>query len=200
MKSKHDYTLWNKGVTFCGVDEVGRGALAGPVVAAAVILPSFTYIAGIKDSKQLTPKARERFYSIIKGKALAIGIGSATHREIDRFNIRNASFLAMKRAIKALDYECDSALVDGFTIPKCEMPTKGIVKGDEKSISIACASIIAKVTRDRLMVIMHNQYPEYDFAENKGYPSPHHLKVLKKIGPSFLHRKSFQPVKKVLSK
>jgi ribonuclease HII len=201
VRSKADFELWNQGCVFCGIDEVGRGALAGPVVAAAVILPPFTYIKGIKDSKQLTPKSRERFYSLIKEKALAVGVGSATHKEIDRLNIRNASFLAMKRAIRDLikqEKKCERAIVDGFEIPKCEIPNKGIIKGDEKSVSIACASIIAKVFRDRLMSVMHNQYPSYNFARNKGYPSPYHLKALKQNGPSFMHRKSFRPVKSVL--
>lgn len=201
LQGKPDFELWKQGAIFCGIDEVGRGALAGPVIAAAVILPPFLYIEDIRDSKQLTPKAREYFYSLIKVKALAIGVGAATHREIDRFNIRNASFLAMKRAIHTLmkqEKHCEQAIVDGFEIPGCVIPTKGIVKGDEKSISIACASIIAKVTRDRLMCAMHNQYPQYGFLKNKGYPSLYHLRALKQNGPSFLHRKSFRPVKSVL--
>lgn len=201
VRGKPDFELWKQGAVFCGIDEVGRGALAGPVVAAAVILRPFTYLKGIKDSKQLSPKKREAFYLLIKEKALAVGVGSATHKEIDRFNIRNASFLAMKRALRNLMKQakkCERAIVDGFEIPGCILPNQGIIKGDQKSISIACASIIAKVTRDRLMCTLHNQYPQYNFLKNKGYPSSFHLKVLEQNGPSFLHRKSFQPVKKIL--
>jgi ribonuclease HII len=201
IRSKPDFKLWKQGAVFCGIDEVGRGALAGPVVAAAVILQPFTYIKGVKDSKQLSPKKREEYFSIITEQALAIGVGAATHKEIDRFDIRKASFLAMKRALRNLmkqEKKCELAIVDGFAIPDCIIPTKGIVKGDEKSISIACASIIAKVTRDRLMCALHNQYPQYDFLKNKGYPSPGHLKVLKQNGPSFLHRKSFRPIKAIV--
>lgn len=198
VRGKPDFELWKQGSIFCGIDEVGRGALAGPVVAAAVILPPFTYLKGIRDSKQLSPQKREAFFILITEKALAIGVGSATHKEIDRFNIRNASFMAMKRALRKLKHKCDAAIVDGFSIPRCNLPNRGIVKGDEKSISIACASIIAKVTRDRLMCALHHQYPQYDFIKNKGYPSPYHLRALKQSGPSFLHRKSFRPVKKIV--
>jgi len=204
MKSQIDKKLWNQNVVFCGVDEVGRGALAGPVVAAAVILPPFTKFPKIKDSKQLTPKQREDFYSKIMNKALAVGVGSASYKKIDQINIRNASFLAMKRAIcklmrqetrgKKQDIRCEMAIVDGFPIPDCQLPTKGIIKGDEKSISIACASIIAKVTRDRLMDKLHKKYPQYNFVENKGYPTPFHKNILKQIGPSKIHRRSFSPV------
>ncbi len=193
MKPKPDWELWNHGKIFCGVDEVGRGALAGPVVAAAVILPKFTKVSGVKDSKQLTPKTREKLYPIIIEHALAYGVDLATPKEIDRLNIRNASFLAMNRAIRALGYKCDSALVDGFSIPDCPLPNTGLVRGDQKSLSIACASIIAKVTRDRIMDKLHKQYPKYNFIKNKGYPTPFHKKALKQAGPSKIHRKTFRP-------
>ncbi|MCX8015283.1 MAG: ribonuclease HII [candidate division WOR-3 bacterium] len=198
MKAKPDLLFWKKRIVFCGVDEVGRGALAGPVVAAAVILPPFTNFKGLKDSKQLTAEEREDFFQRIKNRALAIGIGFASHQEIDRYNIRNASFLAMKRAIKKLNYQCDLALVDGFTIPDCKIKTNGLIKGDEQSISIACASIIAKVYRDRLMQRLHKKYPEYNFLQNKGYPTLEHKKVINQIGPSPIHRRSFQPVRQIL--
>ncbi len=195
MKSKIDLELWQQKKIFCGIDEVGRGALAGPVVAAAIVLKPFTNIPGVKDSKQLTAKAREKLYPIIIKNAVAIGIDLATVKEIDRLNIRNASFLAMNRAIRALDYKCDQAIVDGFEIPECEIPNIGIIKGDQKSISIACASIIAKVTRDRIMKKLHKRYPKYNFVTNKGYPTPGHKKAIAKIGPTKIHRKSFEPVR-----
>lgn len=198
MKSKIDWSLWKQNKIFCGVDEVGRGALAGPVVAAAVILPPFTKIPGVKDSKQLSPKIREELYPIIVKHALAYGVDLATVKEIDRLNIRNASFLAMNRAIRALNYKCDSAIVDGFPLPDCALPTQGIVKGDQKSLSIACASIIAKVTRDRIMDKLHKQYPKYNFLKNKGYPTPAHKKTLAKIGPAKIHRRSFAPVRQTI--
>lgn len=198
MKPKVDWELWKNKVIFCGVDEVGRGALAGPVVAAAVILAPFTKIPGVKDSKQLTPKARESLYPIIIKEALAYGVDLATAKEIDCLNIRNASFLAMNRAIRALNYKCDSAIVDGFSIPNCELPNQGIIKGDQKSLSIACASIIAKVTRDKLMDKLHKKYPEYNFLKNKGYPTPSHKKAIAKIGPSKIHRRSFSPVRQAI--
>jgi ribonuclease HII len=195
VKSKIDIELWQKNRIFCGIDEVGRGALAGPVVAAAIVLKPFTNIPGVRDSKQLTAKAREKLYPVIIKNSLAIGIDLATVKEIDRLNIRNASFLAMNRAIRALDYKCDQAIVDGFEIPECEIPNTGIIKGDQKSISIACASIIAKVTRDRIMKKLHKRYPKYNFVKNKGYPTPGHKKAIAKIGPTKIHRKSFEPVR-----
>jgi ribonuclease HII len=198
LKPKPDWELWKQDKIFCGVDEVGRGALAGPVVAAAVVLPKFTKIPGVKDSKQLTPKAREALYPIIVKQALAYGVDLATVKEIDRLNIRNASFLAMNRAIRAIGYKCDSALVDGFSIPDCPLPNTGLIKGDQKSLSIACASIIAKVTRDHIMDKLHKQYPKYNFIKNKGYPTPFHKKTLAKIGPTKIHRRSFEPVRQTL--
>ncbi|MEO0074531.1 MAG: ribonuclease HII [candidate division WOR-3 bacterium] len=195
MRAKPDLLFWQKKVVFCGVDEVGRGALAGPVVAAAVILPPFIKLKGLKDSKQLPAKQREYFNKLIRKKALAIGIGLATHHEIDRYNIRNATFMAMKRAMRKLNQQCDLALVDGFAIPDCVIKTKGLIKGDERSISIACASIIAKVYRDRLMTRLHKKYPQYNFFKNKGYPTVEHKKIISQIGPSPIHRKSFQPVR-----
>lgn len=198
MQARPDLLLWKKKIVFCGVDEVGRGALAGPVVASAVILLPFTKIPKIKDSKQLTPQRREALYSIIINRALAYSVGMATVKEIDRWNIRNAAFLAMKRAIKQLADKCELALVDGFPIPNCSLSNIGIIKGDEKSLSIACASIIAKVTRDRIMDKLHQQYPEYNFLKNKGYPTPFHKKMLQQFGPSAIHRKSYEPVRALL--
>ncbi|MCX8014419.1 MAG: ribonuclease HII [candidate division WOR-3 bacterium] len=194
MRAKPDWELWKQKIVFCGVDEVGRGALAGPVVAAAVVLPPFVKIPGVKDSKQLTPEKREKLFPIITNKALAYSFGFASVKEIDCLNIKNASFLAMNRAIKALAVKCDLALVDGFVIPNCPLPNIGIIKGDQKSLSIACASILAKVTRDHIMEKFHKQYPKYNFPIHKGYPTRHHKLMLLQYGPSRIHRKSFKPV------
>lgn len=198
MKPQIDRKLWKQNIIFCGVDEVGRGALAGPVVAAAVILPPFCKIPGVNDSKLLTAKAREKLFRIIIKKALAYSIDWATAEEIDSFNIRNASFLAMNRAIRTLNHKCDLAIVDGFPIPDCDLPSQGIIKGDQKSLSIASASILAKVTRDRIMDKLHKRYPKYNFKKNKGYPTPSHKKIIAKIGPSKIHRRSFEPVRQTL--
>jgi ribonuclease HII len=195
-----DWKLWTQGLSFCGIDEVGRGALAGPVVACAIILPPFSYFSGLKDSKKLSSRQRDDFYRLIKMKAQAFAIGMASPTEIDRLNIRNATFLAMRRALTKLlkkNPDCRLAIVDGFRIPKAPIPTQGIIKGDEQSISIACASIIAKVTRDRLMARLAQKYPRYDFEVNKGYPTVRHRQVISEFGPSVVHRYSFGPVKKV---
>ncbi len=200
LKDIPDWKLWKQGIILCGVDEVGRGALAGPVFAGAVILPPFAFFPKIKDSKQLTAKARETFYSMIIKRAIAYGIGRASVTEIDKYNIRNASFLAMRRAIENLNHRFDLALVDGFEIPNLDVPNQGIIDGDEKSLSIACASIIAKVSRDRYMAKLHKKYPAYNFIENKGYPTKFHRKVLMQIGPSAVHRKSFAPVRLALNR
>ncbi len=200
LRETPDWKLWKHGIVFCGVDEVGRGALAGPVFAAAVILPPFWEIPTIKDSKQLTPLAREKFYAMIIKKALAYGIGKASVKEIDELNIRNAAFLAMRRAISKLKCQFDLALVDGFAIPDCDVSNQGIINGDKKSLSIACASIIAKVNRDRLMMKLHQKYPAYNFMKNKGYPTDFHRRVLEQIGPSEVHRKTFVPVRLALEK
>ncbi|MBQ7358618.1 MAG: ribonuclease HII [Lachnospiraceae bacterium] len=175
----------------CGIDEVGRGPLAGPVVAGAVILPKDCDILYINDSKQLSEKKREELYEIIMEKAVATGIGYATPERIDEINILQATFEAMKEAIGHLTVTPDLLLNDAVTIPGVSVKQVPIIKGDAKSMSIGAASIIAKVTRDRLMVQYDQVFPEYDFAGNKGYGSAKHIEALKKYGPTPIHRRSF---------
>ena len=181
----------------CGVDEAGRGPLAGPVCAAAVILPEGCVIEGLDDSKKLTEKRREALYDIICQRAVATGIAFADHREIDRLNILNATFLAMKRAVESLSPAADFALIDGNRTPTdLPIPSLCIIKGDGISASIAAASVLAKVTRDRLMVELDQQYPEYQFLKHKGYPTALHRELVVQYGPSPVHRRSF--LKKIL--
>lgn len=175
----------------CGIDEVGRGPLAGPVVAGAVILPADCDILYINDSKQLSEKKREELYDIIMEKAVACGIGYASPERIDEINILQATYEAMRDAIKSLRVEPDLLLNDAVTIPQVAVRQVPIIKGDAKSISIGAASIIAKVTRDRLMVEYDKEFPEYGFAGNKGYGSAAHIEALRKYGPTPIHRKSF---------
>ncbi len=175
----------------CGIDEAGRGPLAGPVFAAAVILPDGLEDIGLNDSKKLTEKKRDLLFDIIKEKAVAYGIGSASEKEIDEINILNATFLAMKRAVEALGVTPDLALVDGNRKPKTGIPEETIVKGDAKCISIAAASVLAKVSRDRYLLELDKQYPEYQFAKHKGYPTALHYEMIKKYGISPVHRLSF---------
>lgn len=175
----------------CGIDEAGRGPLAGPVCAAAVILPKGCVIEGVNDSKKLTEKKREALFDIIKEKALAYSIAVADEKEIDEINILQATYLAMRRAFEGLDVKPDMALVDGNRDPILGIPTKTIVKGDANSMSIAAASILAKVTRDRFMLEMDEKYPEYQFAKHKGYGTKLHYEMLAKYGASEIHRKTF---------
>ena len=175
----------------CGIDEVGRGPLAGPVVAGAVILPKDCDILYINDSKKLSEKKREELYEVIMEKALAVGLGYATPERIDEINILQATYEAMRQAISNLKISPDILLNDAVTIPGIECKQIPIIKGDAKSISIGAASIIAKVTRDRLMVDYDSIYPEYGFASNKGYGASVHIEALKKYGPTPIHRKSF---------
>ena len=177
-----------------GVDEAGRGPLAGPVVAAAVILPPDTLIPGLNDSKALSEKRREELFETIHNTALTIGTGKASPREIDKFNIRNATHHAMCEALAALSISPDRVLIDGNAIPGSPFPEQAVIGGDRKSLSIAAASVIAKVTRDRLMIDYHAQYPAYGFASHKGYGSAEHLAALQKHGPCPIHRQSFQGV------
>lgn len=177
-----------------GVDEVGRGPLAGPVVAAAAILPPGITLPGIKDSKKMTEKARLNAFSEIVNVAVAIGVGVVSHSYIDEFNILNASLEAMKQAVENLDISPEYLLVDGiFKIP-ISLHQKCIKKGDQLSHSISAASIIAKVYRDRIMCSYHNDYPEYGFSSNKGYGTKNHLKALKQNGPCPFHRLTFRGV------
>ena len=175
----------------CGIDEVGRGPLAGPVVAGAVILPKDCDILYLNDSKQLSEKKREELYDIIMEKAVACAVGYATPERIDEINILQATYEAMREAISKLSPAPDILLNDAVTIPAVNIPQIPIIKGDAKSISIGAASIIAKVTRDRLMVEYDKVFPEYDFAGNKGYGSATHIEALKKYGPTPIHRRSF---------
>ncbi len=175
----------------CGVDEAGRGPLAGPVFAAAVILPDGLEDIGLNDSKKLTEKKRDELFSIIKEKATAWSVASADEKEIDALNILNATFLAMKRAVDGLAIRPDIALIDGNRRPNTGIAEETIVKGDAKSISIAAASVLAKVSRDRYMLELDKQYPDYRFAKHKGYPTALHYELIKKYGISPVHRKSF---------
>lgn len=175
----------------CGIDEVGRGPLAGPVVAGAVILPKDCDILYINDSKKLSEKKREELYDIIMEKAVAVGLGYTTPERIDEINILQATYEAMREAISKLSVSPDILLNDAVTIPGVDCKQVPIIKGDAKSISIGAASIIAKVTRDRLMVDYDTVYPEYGFASNKGYGASAHIEALKKYGPTPIHRKSF---------
>ena len=175
----------------CGIDEVGRGPLAGPVVACAVILPKDCQILYINDSKKLSAAKREELYQEIEKEAVGIGIGMASPARIDEINILNATYEAMRMAISKLPVRPQILLNDAVTIPQVEIPQVPIIKGDAKSISIAAASIVAKVTRDRMMVEYDKQMPEYGFASNKGYGAAAHIEALKKYGPSPIHRQSF---------
>ncbi len=175
----------------CGIDEAGRGPLAGPVVAAAVILPKDCTILYVNDSKKLSAKRREELYDEIMEKAVSVGVGMASPQRIDEINILQATYEAMREAVEGLSVEPDLLLNDAVTIPDVLIPQVPIIKGDAKSISIACASIIAKVTRDRLMLEYDKILPEYGFASNKGYGSRDHIEALKQNGPSPIHRKSF---------
>lgn len=175
----------------CGIDEVGRGPLAGPVMAAAVILPKDSRILYINDSKKLTPEKREQLYDVIMKEAVSVGLGMVNQERIDEINILQATYEAMQQAIHHLKVQPNYLLVDAVHIPHVDIPQAGIVKGDAKSISIAAASIVAKVTRDRIMTDYDKVYPEYGFAGNKGYGSAEHIAALKKYGPCPLHRRSF---------
>ena len=175
----------------CGIDEVGRGPLAGPVVAGAVILPKDCEILYLNDSKKLSEKKRELLYDEIMEKAVAVGIGAVSPEKIDEINILQATYEAMRIAISKLSVRPDLLLNDAVTIPAVDIPQVPIIKGDAKSVSIAAASIIAKVTRDRMMVQYEELYPGYEFASNKGYGSARHIAALKELGPCPIHRRSF---------
>ena len=175
----------------CGIDEVGRGPLAGPVVACAVILPEDEEILYLNDSKQLSAKKRDELYDVICEKAVSIGIGIVGPERIDEINILQATYEAMRQAVSKLTPQPDVLLNDAVTIPGLSMKQVPIIKGDAKSVSIAAASIVAKVTRDRMMVEYDSVYPGYDFASNKGYGSAAHIAALKEKGPTEIHRRSF---------
>jgi ribonuclease HII len=179
---------------WAGVDEAGRGPLAGPVVAAAVILDDKKRILGLADSKVLTPLQRDKLYDKIREKALCCSVGQASVEEIDELNIFHATMLAMKRAVEGLRLKPVKVLVDGNRLPKLDILSEAIVDGDAKVKSISAASIIAKVTRDRMLVELHEVFPQYGFAAHKGYSTPEHLEALRMHGPCVHHRKHFAPV------
>ena len=184
--------LYTQGYTaVCGCDEAGRGPLCGPVVAAAVILPRGLIIEGLNDSKKLTEKKREALFEVIKEKAVAYAIAEASPEEIDEINILNASMLAMRRAVEALNVPADFALIDGNCSRGFKIPTETVVKGDSKSYSIAAASILAKVTRDRQCIELDKLYSQYGIAKHKGYPTKEHMDAVRQHGPAPIYRKSF---------
>ena len=176
-----------------GIDEVGRGPLVGPVVAACVILPKNYQLDGLTDSKKLSEKKREKFYDILKQDAIAIGIGVVSEKKIDEINIYEATKLAMQEAIKHLKVKPDYLLIDAMKL-ETDIPATSIIKGDAKSLSIAAASVIAKVTRDRMLIELDKKYPMYDFKHNKGYPTKKHLEAIKKYGIIVEHRRSYGPI------
>ena len=178
-----------------GVDEAGRGPLAGPVVAAAVILPESFPVEGLNDSKQMTPQNRQRLKERIESEAIAVGVGMADELYIDRHNILQATYHAMRKAIEQLPVTPEMVLADAVTIPDLAIPQQAIIKGDAKSHSIAAASVIAKTVRDEWMMQMAEKYPHYGFDHHMGYGTPEHLKALEEFGPSPIHRKSFAPVR-----
>ena len=191
-----ELTMWeiedSLGLNFiCGVDEAGRGPLAGPVCAAAVILPEHLQIPGLNDSKKLTDKKRRELFPVIQEQAIAYGIGLASESEIDEINILQATFLAMRRALEQLTVRPEIALIDGNRETDFGLPVKTVVKGDSLSANIAAASILAKVTRDNLMMELAQQYPEYGFEIHKGYGTKAHYEALRTYGPCPIHRKTF---------
>ena len=175
-----------------GVDEAGRGALAGPVIAAAVILPIDCSLDGLNDSKQLSPKQRDRLRDEIHRVAVAVGVGAIDNQVIDRLNILKATLLAMKEAVENLTPQPDYLLVDGLYLPQIDIPGKAIPKGDSRSYSIAAASIIAKTTRDKLMIALDAAYPNYGFLKHKGYPTAQHRQAIAEFGASDIHRHTFK--------
>ena len=203
---RHEFAAWADGFTaVAGLDEAGRGPLAGPVVAAAILIPrnileveSETSFAGIKDSKTMTARARALIFELLKSRAgILHGIGLASVEEIDRLNILRATHLAMQRALNTLGPGPDLALVDGLPVPNLPLRSRSIVHGDAESLSIAAASVLAKVTRDRLMEDYDRAWPHYGFAGHKGYGTQAHLEALRAYGPSPIHRRSFDPVRQM---
>ena len=197
--SAFETPLWEQGILHVGgVDEVGMAPLAGPVIAAAVILKPGTRIIGVNDSKQLTPEERDALEPEIRAQCVAVGIGRAEVKEIDTINIYHAGLLALTRAVQALDPQPEHLLIDARKLKDVKIPQQPIIKGDAKSITIGAASIVAKVHRDRLMSDLDVQFPGYGFASHKGYPTPEHLDALERLGACDLHRRSFAPVAKAL--
>ncbi|MGD0765639.1 MAG: ribonuclease HII [Dehalococcoidia bacterium] len=199
----YERPLWRQGLRLvAGVDEVGRGPLAGPVVAAAVVFPPrarFAWLAEVDDSKVLSAPKREQLAERIRAKALAVGVGSLSADQVDALGIAPAGRLAMARALAALAPAAEYALIDAFTLPEVVLPHRGIIDGDALSLSIAAASIVAKVARDRMMLAFDDLYPGYGFCRHKGYGTPEHLDALSRKGPCPIHRRSFAPVRDCLS-
>ncbi|MDK2855131.1 MAG: ribonuclease [Bacillota bacterium] len=203
MKKDHARALWNwerrlwaAGYSYvAGIDEAGRGPLAGPVVAAAVILPPGVHLPNLNDSKQLTPREREELYPLIVGQAVAVGVGIADVYYIERYNILRATKRAMLLAVRNLPVRPDYLIIDALSLEEIEIPQESIIKGDTLSASIAAASIVAKVRRDRIMAAWEKVYPGYGFARHKGYATREHIMALKRLGPCPLHRLSFRPVR-----
>ena len=194
---QYERKLWQQGIRLiAGVDEVGRGPLAGPVVAAAVVFEPEKFIPGVYDSKKLSPQKRDEFYKIIQQQAVSVGIGKVDHEEIDHINIVQATYKAMRMAVKNLKISPEYVFVDGPKAPDFNLPTLAIIKGDSLSFFIAAASIIAKVTRDRWMEELDCVYPQYKFAKNKGYGTAEHVAALRLHGPCPIHRRSFRWDKK----
>lgn len=184
----------------CGVDEVGRGPIAGPVTVAAVILPPLLFIDGLNDSKKLSEKKREEIYNVIRDKAISISCISLSAEDIDRLNIYQATKMGMIEAVKNLDIQPEAVLIDAMPIKELSIPTKSIIKGDSKSASIAAASVVAKVVRDKYMKELNNKYPGYGFAKNKGYCTTEHREALENLGITPEHRRSFEPVTSIVNK
>jgi len=197
--SRRFESAWRRKGCACvaGVDEAGRGCLAGPVTAAALVLPARPP-RGIDDSKRLAPHVREALFHALELAGARFAWACVEAEEIDRLNIRRASFLAMRRALEALPEAPGAVLVDGFEIPRLPLPQQALVHGDARCLSIAAASIVAKVARDRLMLELDRRFPQYGFAHHKGYPTPGHLEALQRHGPSPVHRRSFAPVRQLI--
>lgn len=189
---EYEREFWEKGFLVAGVDEAGRGSLAGPLVVAAVVLPPFCSIPIRKDSKKMSPKEREESYDLIKSHALAIGTSVVENVVVDRVNVYKATKLAMRRALKDLNYTFDVVITDYVKLE--DYNCIPLVKGDEKSVSCACASVVAKVLRDRIMEKYHQIFPQYGFYKHKGYATKEHIEKLRKVGKSSIHRTSFSPV------
>lgn len=198
---KYEKELWDKGINYiAGVDEVGRGPLIGPVVTACVILPKDFYLEGLTDSKKLTEKKRDIYYDYIMGQALAVSVGMMDEKVIDEVNIYEATKLAMYQAIETCQIEPEHVLIDAMKLENLKMPSTSIIKGDAKSVSIAAASVIAKVTRDRMMIELDKKYPEYGFKSHKGYPTKKHVEAILKYGLIDGYRKTFKPVSEIVKK
>lgn len=197
---KYEHELYKEGqLLVAGVDEVGRGPLFGPVVTAAVILPKDYKLEGLTDSKKLCPKKRDVFYEVIKRDAISISIGIRSAKEIDKLNIYQATKEAMMDAIENLEIKPDHVLIDAMKLENLKIPSTSIIKGDAKSLSIAAASVIAKVTRDRMMDEEALKYPEYGFEHHKGYPTKSHIEAVKKYGVLEGYRKTFEPIKSIIN-